>query len=155
MKWKRIIGWMFAGLAALLIIAAVGGYLYLKTSSFQRFAINEIVDKANSATGGRTEIGGFDLNLGALTAHLYNITVHGTELSDQPPLLHADKLTVSLRIISALHRKVTLRETAHRASRRSPSRDRRRQKQLARRSSKSEHRQQHQCVSISASSTPS
>ena len=110
MKWKRIIGWALAGFAALLIIAAVGGYLYLKTNSFQRFAINEIVDKANSATGGQIEIGGFDFNLGTLTAHLYNITVHGTESADQPPLLSADKLTVSLRIISALHRQVTLRE---------------------------------------------
>ncbi len=110
MKWKRIIGWTLAGLGALLIIVAAGGYLYLKTNNFQRFAINEIVDKANSATGGRTEIGGFDLSLGDLTAHLYNITVHGTETADQPSLLHADKLTVSLRIISALHQKVTLRE---------------------------------------------
>ena len=110
MKWKRIIGWTFAGFAALLIIAAVGGYTYLRTSSFQRFAVSKIVDSANTATGGRTEIGGFDLNLGALTAHLYNITVHGTESSGQPPLLHADRLTVSLRVVSALQRKVTLRE---------------------------------------------
>ena len=45
-----------------------------------------------------------------MTAHLYDITVRGTEPPDQPPLLHADKLTVRLRIVSASAAQVTLRE---------------------------------------------
>ncbi len=110
MKWKRILGWSFAGIAALLIVAALGGYFYLRSTSFQQFAIREIVEKANLATGGKIQIGRLDLNLGTLTAHLYDITLRGTEATDQPPLLHADKLTVQLRIISALRRQVALRE---------------------------------------------
>src|SRR5215831_4797035 len=51
-----------------------------------------------------------DFNLSGLSATLYDITLHGTENSDQPPLLQADKLTVSLKIISVLHRKVSLSE---------------------------------------------
>lgn len=112
MGWKRILGWSFAGIAALLIVAAIGGYLYLRSTSFQRFAIGEIAEKANLATGGKIQIGHLDLDLGTLTAHLYDITLRGTEASDQPPLLHADKLTVQLRIISALRRQVALREIA-------------------------------------------
>jgi translocation and assembly module TamB len=110
MKWKRIIGWTLGGFTALLVVGAIGGYLYLKSSSFQQFAIRKIVEQANTATGGRTEIGGLDFSWSTLTAHLYNITVRGTEGPAQPPLLHADKLTVRMKIVSAFRRQVALRE---------------------------------------------
>src|ERR1700732_4997107 len=57
-----------------------------------------------------SEIGGLYFNLSTLTAHLYNITMRGTERSDQPPLLHADELTVRIKILSAFHQHVALRE---------------------------------------------
>lgn len=110
MQWKRSIGWTLAGIAALLVTAAVGGYLYLRSNSFEQFALHKIVEQADTATGGRTEIGGLDFNLSTLTAHLYNITLRGTEDPSQPPLLQADKLTVRLKIISALRRQIALRE---------------------------------------------
>lgn len=110
MNVKRTIGWTAAGVALLLIVAAVAGYLYLKTTSFQHFAVRKIVEQADEATGGRTEIGGLDFNLSTLTAHLYNVTMRGTEAANQPPLLHADKLTVRLKIVSAIHRQVSLQE---------------------------------------------
>jgi len=110
MRWKKIIGWTFAGLLALAIVVTIGGYLYLKSKSFERFALGEIAQKANEATGGKTEVGGLSFSLKTLTAHLYNITVRGTEDPDQPPLLHADELTVGLKIDSLLHHQVTLRE---------------------------------------------
>jgi translocation and assembly module TamB len=110
MKWKRAVGWTLAGGVVLLLLAAVGGYVYLRSSNFQQFAIRKIVEQADQATGGRTEIGALDFDLSTLTAHLYNIRVHGSEPLNQPPLLHADKLTVRLRIVSAVHRQVGLRE---------------------------------------------
>lgn len=110
MSVKRTIGWTFAGLAILLIVAVIAGYFYLQTNSFQRFAIREIVKQADQATGGRTEIGGLDFKLSTLTAHLYNVTVRGTEGPDQPPLLHADKLTVRAKIVSVIHHQISLRE---------------------------------------------
>ena len=33
MRWQRIIGWTLAVLGALLLAAAVGGYLFLKSAS--------------------------------------------------------------------------------------------------------------------------
>jgi translocation and assembly module TamB len=110
MQWKRTIGWVMAGLAILMLLAVVGGYIYLRSSGFKQFAIRRIVEQADQASGGRTEIGGLDFNLSRLTAHLYNITVRGTEAADQPPLLHADELTVRIKIVSALRRQVALRE---------------------------------------------
>src|ERR1700741_2835486 len=110
MNWKRTIGWALAGLLALLLIAVVGGYFYLRSNNFQQFALREIVEQADQATGGRTQIGGLDFNLSTLTAHLYNITMRGTEGPDQPPLLHADELTVRIKILSAVHHQIALRE---------------------------------------------
>jgi translocation and assembly module TamB len=110
MNWKRIIGWALAGIIGVIFVAAVGGYLYLRSSSFQRFAINQIEQQAAAATGAKTEIGRLDFNLSTLTAYLYDITLRGTEGPNQPPLLHADKLTVGIKILSALRRQVSLSE---------------------------------------------
>jgi translocation and assembly module TamB len=110
MNWKRTIGWALAGIVGLIVIAAVGGYLYLKSASFQRLAISKIEQEAAAATGVKTEIGRLDFNLSTLTAHLYDITLRGTESLNQPPLLHADKLTVGVKILSALRRQVSLSE---------------------------------------------
>ena len=110
MKWKRTIGWGLAGLLGLLILTVAGGYLYLRSNSFNQYALHKIIEQANTASGGHTQIGRLDFSLSALTAHLYDITVRGTESPDQPPLFHANELTVRLKIVSALHRDVNLRE---------------------------------------------
>jgi translocation and assembly module TamB len=110
MNWKRIISWTLAGIVGVIVIAAVAGYLYIRSASFQRLAISKIEQEAAAATGAKTKIGGLDVNLSTLTAHLYDITLRGTEGPDQPPLLHADRLTVGVKILSALRRQVSLSE---------------------------------------------
>src|ERR1017187_1713451 len=110
MRWRRIVGWTLAVLGALLLAAAVGGYLFLKSASFQRLAIRTIMKDANQATGGRAEIGNLDFQASTLTAHLYKITIHGNEPPAQPPLLQIDKLTVGIQIESLLRRQITLSE---------------------------------------------
>src|SRR5258708_17192395 len=110
MRWQRMIGWMAAALAGLILLGVVGGYLYLKSSGFKQYALRTIVQRTNDATGGRTEIGNLDFQLSTLTAHLYNITVHGSEAPNAAPLLQVDKLTVGLKIPSVLHRRVFLSE---------------------------------------------
>jgi len=110
MPWRRRIGWTFAALGVLVFAGAVGGYLFLKSNSFQEYALRTIVQDTNDATGGRVEIRNFDFKLSTLTAHLYNITLHGSERPDQAPLLQVDKLTVGLKIQSLVHRKITLDE---------------------------------------------
>ncbi len=112
MRWEKIIGWTVAILGILIVFGVVGGFFFLRTGSFQRMAIRTIVQDVNEATGGRAEIGSLDFQLSALTAHLCNITVHGTEAAGEPPLLQVDELTVGLKIQSVLQRKVTLSELA-------------------------------------------
>ena len=110
MSMKRTIGWTLAGLGIFLIVVIVAAFFYLQTNSFRRFAIREIVKQAQEATGGRAEIGGLDFKLSALTAHLYNVTIRGTEGPGEPPLLHADQLTVRAKIVSILRHQISLQE---------------------------------------------
>src|SRR5882762_1701192 len=110
MRWQSIIGWTAAALLGLILVAVGAGYFYLQSSGFKQYALRTIVQRTNDATGGRTEIGNLDFQLSTLTAHLYSITVHGGESSDQAPLLQIDKLTVGLKIQSILHHKVFLSE---------------------------------------------
>jgi translocation and assembly module TamB len=110
MKSRKIVGRTLGVLAGLLLIVGVGGYLFLRSNAFNHFALRKITEAMQQATGAPTTIGSLDFNLSTLTAHLFNVTVHGTEDSNQPPLLQIDKLTVGLKIQSALHRKVSLSE---------------------------------------------
>ena len=110
MRSRKIIGWTLAVLALLLVAGLIGGVLFLKTASFQRLAIRTIVADVNQSTGGRVDIHYFDFQLSTLTARLYDVTIHGAEAPGQPSLLHIDKLTVGLKILSVLRRKVSVSE---------------------------------------------
>lgn len=110
MTWKRRVGWIFLGLISLVIVVAVGGYFYLKSDNFHQFALHKIEQEADAATGGRAQIGGLNIDLSTLTANLYNITLRGTEGAAQPPLLHADQLTVQIKILSLLGRRFSLQQ---------------------------------------------
>ena len=108
MRWRKIVGWSVAALGSLLVAVIVAGSIFLGSARFQRLAIRAIVQDADKATGGRTEIGGLDFKISTLTAHFYNVTLHGKESADQPPLLHLDELTVGLKIQSVLRRRFKL-----------------------------------------------
>ncbi len=110
MKWKKVVVRTLAAFAVIILVGVLGGYFYLQSNEFRQFAIHEIIKQTNQATGGRTQIGGLDFSLSTLTAHLYNVVIRGTEPPDARPLLQLDKLTVGLKIHSALHRKVNLSE---------------------------------------------
>ena len=110
MKWNHKIAQIVATLLLLIAVVLVGGYFYLKSRGFEQFALRKIIEQADQATGGHTQIRGVDFKLSTLTAHLYGVVIRGKESSEDPPLLQVDKLTVGLKIQSVLHRKVTLSE---------------------------------------------
>jgi len=110
MAVKRKLGWALAAIALLLIIGVIAGYLYLRSESFRGYVLGRVVEQVNRATGAKTAIGRLDLDLSTLTATLYDITLRGTESPDQPPLLHAERLAVGIKIVSIWHRQVALRE---------------------------------------------
>lgn len=110
MKWHDILGWIIAALLLLVVMAAVGGYIFLQSAKFQQMAIHRITQAADQATGGKTEIRALDFSLRTLRVHLFDIKVHGTEESRQQPLLQIDNLTVGIKIQSLRRRKFNLDE---------------------------------------------
>ena len=112
MKRKRITGWTLAGFVMLLIVVAIAGYFYLKSSRFEHFALGEIEKQADEQPGDELKLADSIFSLRTLSARRTYTTLRcaAPSLPDQPPLLHADKLTVRLEIVSALQHKVTLRE---------------------------------------------
>src|SRR5439155_1102304 len=110
MTHKRMIGWILGSIAALLVVVVVAGIFTLRSGGFHRYVLAKIVESTNEATGGRTEIKNFDFHWRNLSADVYGLVLHGTEKDPNRPLLALDKLSINLKIISALHRKVDLNE---------------------------------------------
>jgi translocation and assembly module TamB len=110
MKWKRIIAWTAGIILSLLIIAAVAGFFVSRSEGFHQYVLAKIVQQGNEATGGKVEIRNFAFRLSTLTAHLYGVTIHGTEAANEKPLLQVDKVTVGLTILSVLYQRVNLSE---------------------------------------------
>ncbi len=110
MNWKRIISWGAAVLLGLILVLLVGGFFVLRSDSFHRYLLGKIEQQAAEATGGKVVINNFDFSFSSLTAHAYGLTIRGTEAVDANPLLHVDKLTAGLKIVSVLHKQVNLNE---------------------------------------------
>jgi translocation and assembly module TamB len=110
MKWKRILGWAMGSLLLLIVMIFAGGYALLNSDRFREYVVGKIEQTASEATGGKVELQSYDLQLSTLTVNLYGMVIHGTEGSQQPPLLAVDKLTANLKILSVLRHDVNLRE---------------------------------------------
>ena len=94
-----------AGLAIALLVA---GVFVLRSEWFKNKIRERIVSVTERATGGRVEIGSFSYNWRDLTAEVAPFVLHGTEPASAPPLFHADKIKIRLRIISLLEKKVDI-----------------------------------------------
>ena len=95
---------IFIALAVLLVATL------LKSGFVERWVRREIVSRVEQSTGARVEMGTFHLNVWQLKLEIDDLTVHGLEAADMPPLFHADRMDVGVRIISLLGRKVALDE---------------------------------------------
>jgi translocation and assembly module TamB len=110
MGWKQTIEWVGIAIAGLILLVVVGGLLFPRTSVFKAYATKKISAATYTSTGARAQIGDLDLSLSKLTAHLHDITLHGTERPDQPALLKIDDLVVGIKVKSFFHPQVTLGE---------------------------------------------
>jgi translocation and assembly module TamB len=110
MTRKRMFGWIFGGMASLLVIAFVGGLLILRSRGFHDYVLEKVIEKGSQATGGKVEIRDFDFRLSNLSADVYGLKIHGTEPDPKAPLLSLDHVYLNLKLVSLLHRKVDLNE---------------------------------------------
>lgn len=96
--------------AGLLVVAAfVATCWYVSSGHFKKIVQSRIVAYVEQATGGRTEIGEVSWKLWKLEFEAQNVTVHGREGLDEIPYLHADRVYLQAKIISAISRRVGLR----------------------------------------------
>jgi len=85
----------------LLALVAVVSALMIARSDWLREKLRAaIVERAETATGGRVEIKDFRLDWTGLTADLDGVVIHGSEPPSQAPLLAVDHVTLGIRIIS-------------------------------------------------------
>lgn len=107
-KFRRIALWALAGLAGLLLLAAIAGVIIVRSDRFHQYIQRRIVEEVERATGGRVELGGYSLDWHNLTAQVQGLVIHGKESPAEPPLLQVGSATLGLRIISVLEKKVDL-----------------------------------------------
>lgn len=108
--WKKRAGWTAVIIGVVLLVAIVAGFVLLRSQGFHRWVLGKIVQQASESTGARVELQNFDVHLKSLTAHIYGLTIHGTEAAGERPLLQIREATVGIKIISIFHHEVNLSE---------------------------------------------
>ncbi|MDE3198856.1 MAG: hypothetical protein KGN84_21080, partial [Acidobacteriota bacterium] len=93
-----------AAAAALIVLTGVAAVWVAQSAWLRERVRGIVVEQTERATGGRVELGAFDLDWRTLTARLSRFTVHGTEAAGQAPLLAVDRATVRLTILSLIRR---------------------------------------------------
>ena len=91
------------------VAIVIGTAWYLTSPRFQDFVRARLVERLESVTGGRVEMGKVDWNLGKLSLVAHNVTIHGLEGPNEAPYVHADRVAIRLKILSLAGRKIGLR----------------------------------------------
>lgn len=97
-------------LGLLLLVLGTAAIVVLRSRTFHRYVLAQMVERASQATGARVEIGDFQFRWSGLQVDLYQIVLHGSEAVSRPPLLRVDHLMVELKIISLWRRKIDVNE---------------------------------------------
>ncbi|MGA3293870.1 MAG: translocation/assembly module TamB domain-containing protein [Candidatus Acidiferrales bacterium] len=103
-RWVR---WTRRVLIAIAVVAA-GVVLLFASGLAERGIRREIVAQIEQRTGARVEMGAFHFQVWRLRAEIDNLTLHGLEDPAAPPLFHADRIDVGIRVLSFFGRKVAL-----------------------------------------------
>jgi translocation and assembly module TamB len=100
---KRWIIWLSAA-AAFLIVLAVSAVWIAQSDWFRERVRVRLISEAETATGGKVEIGSFGFDWRTLTARIDRLVIHGSEPSGAAPLLAVDSASVTLRVVSLFRR---------------------------------------------------
>ena len=86
---KKIVLWIGGGLLGLILVALIAGIVIVRTDWFKNKVRDKIVAVAETATGGRVEIGRFDYQWPGLTVEVAPFIIHGKEPPGAPPFFRA------------------------------------------------------------------
>ena len=109
MNWKKGIRRTLLGLVALIVLLAVGGWIFLHTSYFNRLAIGKIEQYADKSTGEKLSIGRVNIQWSQLKVDMYNVVLQKPSMSP-PPFFSCTHLSASIKILSLWHRKFAMSE---------------------------------------------
>jgi translocation and assembly module TamB len=106
---KKSILFRLLGLAGLALTVFLVAIFVVQTDWFKNKVRARIISVAETASGGRVEIGSFNYNWHNLTVEVAPFILHGKEPPSARPFFRADKIQIGLKIISALEKKVDIR----------------------------------------------
>ena len=86
---RKIVLYSVLGVVAMVLIAVIGGITLVRTEWFKNKVRDKIIAVAETATGGRVEIGRFDYQWSGLTVEVSPFIVHGKEPPGAPPFFRA------------------------------------------------------------------
>jgi translocation and assembly module TamB len=105
----RLKRWTRRAVILIVAIVLVVAIIFV-TGLAERWIRSALISQIEQGTGARVEIGAFHFRLWGLRAEIDNLTLHGLEAADQPPLFHADRVDAKVRIISFFGRQIALDE---------------------------------------------
>ncbi|HYL74039.1 MAG TPA: translocation/assembly module TamB domain-containing protein [Bryobacteraceae bacterium] len=99
---KKTVLYTLLGVIGLALATFFVALFLVQTDWFKNKVRAKIIDAAETASGGRVEIGSFNYNWHNLTAEVAPFVIHGKEPPNAPPFLRADKIQIGLKIISVM-----------------------------------------------------
>ena len=97
---RRIIGFIlraFVRIAAVALVLALIAGILIWCGVADHWARRAIISGIEKRTGGRAELGDVKIDWLSLRVTLEDLTLHGTEPTDAPPLFQADRIVVGIR----------------------------------------------------------
>ncbi len=105
---KRITLAVAASLLGIFAVLAIGSLIVIQTQWFSNVVRNKIVTTLEDSTGGRVEIGSFQLDPRHLTVRIRDLVLHGTEPKSAAPLAQISLLELRLKLFSGFKNMVDL-----------------------------------------------
>lgn len=99
-------------LAAILLIASIGGWLFLSSDWVRNEVRRRIIAGLERATGGHVTLGSFSYTWPELTVEVRDLVLRGTEPVSAEPLLRVPRAVVGLKILSLVRRDVDLQSVS-------------------------------------------
>ena len=105
---RHILNQVLVAGVILALLCGLAGFLVVRSGWFRELVRQRIIAELETATGGRVEIGNFSFKWETMVAKLSPLILHGTEAASETPLLRVESVSLGLRVISMLERKVDL-----------------------------------------------
>lgn len=106
---RKVLITVAISLAVLIVIVVVAAIRIVQTQWFRGYVAQKIIAAADTATGGRTEIGSFTFDWRHLEAEVTDFVIHGNEPPGAAPFIRIPTLRVNLSLFTSIHHIVDFR----------------------------------------------